>query len=178
MTILMLEECIRNFADTKEISQTDDSKYGVFFHDYAADNSFCVTIYKCNELDSQLDLCHEEPGRIHIEQIRVNETKQRQGTGTIFFELLLQVIKCLNSSGVLMKNERIRAIDGDLCPYEYPLDQYNKSIPFYKKMAEKNGLGFTLYECDDLRNLYVVAEDVYIDLISREPEGAFKFKLF
>lgn len=45
-------------------------------------------------------------------------------------------------------------------------------------MAEKNGLGFTLYECDDLRNLYVVAEDVYIDFISREPEGAFEFKLF
>jgi hypothetical protein len=31
MTLFMIEECIRNFAYTKEASQKDDSKYGVFF---------------------------------------------------------------------------------------------------------------------------------------------------
>ncbi len=177
MTVFMLKECLRIFSDTKDVSHTKDSQYGVFFHDYDADGSFSVTIYRCSERDSQLDFSHSKPGRIHIEQIKVNEEKQRQGTGTMLFSLLLQVVKCLNSSDLLLGKEIIQTIDGDLYPYEYPLDQYDKSVPFYKKMAQENGLDFTLYERDHLRKLSVVSENAYIEFINREPEGAFEFKL-
>lgn len=177
MTISIIEECLKIFSETLDVSKTEDSEFGLFFHDYENDGSFCGTIYKCNELNSQLDFSYINPGKIHIEQIRVNEEKQHQGTGSMFFELLLQIVKCLDSSDMLLENEKIRIIDGDLNPYEYPLDQYDKSIPFYRKMAEKYGLGFTLYERDNLRRLSVVPESSHFELISRAPEGAFEFKL-
>ena len=47
-----------------------------FFHSYIVDGSFNVTIYRCNERDSQLDFSHDKPGIIYIEQIKVNEENQ------------------------------------------------------------------------------------------------------
>lgn len=75
MTISMIDKCLGNFSETLDMTQTDDSKFGAFFHDYDSDCSFCGTIKKCNELNSRLEFSHVTPGMIHIDQIRGNEEK-------------------------------------------------------------------------------------------------------
>jgi hypothetical protein len=60
------------------------------------------------------------------------------------FNLLLQVVKCHNSSDLLLKNEKIYAIDGDLRPCEYLMGQYNKSVPFYKNGIKERTWLYTI----------------------------------
>lgn len=176
-TFVSISDGIKYFLDSHDETRIEmDTGYGIWLRDFE-NGTFSGVIFKLKERDTRLDFCPKDLGCVYIEQIRVDESKQRRGIGGQLFSLLLRIIRELNENGYQIDGKKIEKISGALCPYEYPLDQYDKSVPFYLAMASKFDIEFQIYRKDKSYKLNPVHPSEYEDFITDMPEGYFEFLL-
>lgn len=170
---IQIEECLHtkkrinadlenNFSFEVGFSESTGYIYGNIYH-------------KKGAYLSELQCGQVKVGVIELAVIEVPEEMQGRKIGSQLFDILIRMIKIFNEhEDVLIDHKKIGEIAGILYPYEPPLDQYEKSIPFYQSRCEKYGLEFLLYEEDDMMDLSLVPKEMYEEFKLDKPEGCFR----
>lgn len=171
---------IEQFLKNKEsIIVNLESNYSFVLKFQKSPAGVCGTIFRkpnCNS--TELVFYQDEAGMIKIEGLKVQEEMQRKGIGSQLFDILIQIITVLNKSESFLKvYKKINEIEGDLSPYEFPYDQYDKSIPFYMKKSNEYGFEFLLYGKNDFLESFLVEEEDYLKFIKEMPSGRFEMKM-
>ena len=118
-----------------------------------------------------------EKRRIELDAIRVDEKRQRTGIGTELFDVLSLSVEALNSIDNYLFVNKIDTITGELSPYEYPYDEYEKSVPFYIKQANLRSWKIRLYKLDEYRNRKEINNEELGEFTKSYCEGAFEYTI-
>lgn len=110
---------------------------------------------------------------IDIEAIRVSENLQGKGIGNLLFGFLDASIEIINSLGM---NEICKII-GELSIFESPYDEFEKSIPFYKKQAKSRNWEIVFYKFDEINCQEIKMNEKQIELFMKNKKLNGRFEM-
>ncbi len=165
----LLKKTLNNYE--KEFETVIFENYSYFASFY--NNNFNVKVFLKQDVDCFIDFYTEFKNNIiMIDGIRVPDILQRKGIGTKLFEILKITIDIINSLDYCKVNKII----GELSIFEYPYDQFEKSIPFYKKQARLNNWKIIFYKFDEAYNEYEMNDIEVIKFMKKQVQNG-KFEI-
>ena len=123
--------------------------------------------------------CDNDKKRLYLECMEVPEAFRRKGIGSKAFDLVYGITAAINQYYLQQDSKPLKVIYGELSIADSALGEFEMSVPFYRKQAERLGLPLRMYEKDDYDRIVktLSSESDFDSFIQEASCGCFEYFL-